>query len=80
MATVEAEPVAEEEPVLEHWDEAIEGEIERGRLRGVVCDRKVEIRVATRYEGPILALIPESRLGRPPKFAFRLLAYRPVLP
>ncbi|MEL9991385.1 MAG: hypothetical protein QXP98_07645 [Thermoproteus sp.] len=80
MAVVGAKPLAEEELVLEHWDEAIEGEIKRGRLKGVVCDRKVEIRVATKYEGPVLALVPVSRIGKPPKFAFRLLAYKPVLP
>jgi hypothetical protein len=80
VALVGAAPISEDEIVLDNMEEAIEGEIRRGYLRGVVCNREVKIKVYVPYSGPVLALIPVKKIGRVPKAAVRLLAYKPALP
>ncbi|MFP3191611.1 MAG: hypothetical protein RXR02_00700 [Thermoproteus sp.] len=80
VALVGALPTSEEEIVLDNADQAIEGEISRGRLRGVVCNREVDIKVYAPYRGPALALVPVRRIGKMPKAVVRLLVYRPALP
>ncbi|ACB39589.1 hypothetical protein [Pyrobaculum neutrophilum] len=64
--------------LLQHIDQLIEGEIRGGVLDGVVCNRRVAIRVLDpTISGPVLAAIPVTRIGRfPPKAALTLLAYK----
>lgn len=80
VALVNPRPLSEEELVLDHADQAIEGEIRRGRLEGVVCNKRVTMRVHIPYNGPVLALVPVRKIGRIPREAFRLIAYKLALP
>ncbi len=80
VALVNPRPLTEGELVLDSAEQAIEGEIRRGRLEGVVCNERIKMRVRVPYEGPVLALVPVRRIGRIPKEAFRLIAYRFTLP
>ncbi|MFB6490907.1 MAG: hypothetical protein TU35_006655 [Thermoproteus sp. AZ2] len=66
--------------VVKHWEDAIEGEAEGNILRGVVCDKPIEVEVPDGYEGALRALIPVARIGKLPKRAYRLIAYRLALP
>ena len=80
MALVNPRPLTEEELVLDSADQAIEGEIQGGRLEGVVCDKRITLKVHAPYEGPVLALVPVRKIGRIPREAFRLITYRIALP
>jgi hypothetical protein len=67
-----------DEFLLSHLDHVIEGEVKDGLLSGVVCNRRVRIRVLDRsVSGPVLALVPvASRVNKLPPLALTLYAYR----
>jgi hypothetical protein len=80
IALVDVRRIDESSIVVRHWEDAIEGEVEGNILRGVVCNRPIEVEVPDGYEGALRALIPVARVGKPPKRAYRLIAYRLALP
>jgi hypothetical protein len=67
-----------DEWLLEHLDQLIEGEVENGVLEGVVCNKKVRMRVLDgSVTGPVLAAVPVvRRTKKHPPVVFRLIAYK----
>ena len=67
-----------EEYLINYMDQLIEGEINDGMLEGVVCNKKVKIKVLDRsLSGPVLAVVPVARNRKTiPKTALLLLAYK----
>ncbi|AFA39729.1 MULTISPECIES: hypothetical protein [Pyrobaculum] len=67
-----------EEYLITYMDHLIEGEINNGVLEGVVCNKKVKIRILDRsFNGPVLAVVPVvGTRKKVPKTAILLLAYK----
>lgn len=62
--------------LVNNFNHIIEGEVKNGILKGVACNRKIEVKTFTPIAGPVLALVPVKRIRkRPPPVAFSLIAY-----
>ncbi|MEZ0318702.1 MAG: hypothetical protein ABWK05_01735 [Pyrobaculum sp.] len=67
-----------EEFLFQNLDHVIEGEVSGGILEGVVCNKKVRIKVASpSIEGPILGVVPVRKIRKaPPPVVYALYVYR----
>jgi len=65
------------EYLFQHIGNIIEGEVKNGVLEGVVCNKKVKLRVTDRtLSGPVLAVVPVAKRRRVlPRVAVAVYAY-----
>ncbi|MFN3803939.1 MAG: hypothetical protein ACK4SY_02680 [Pyrobaculum sp.] len=62
--------------LLPHLENVIEGEVKGGVLEGVVCNKKVKIRVGDGVRGAVLAVVPVVKtMKKLPPTAFNLYLY-----
>jgi len=63
--------------LFQHIGNVIEGEVKNGVLEGVVCNKKVKLRVEDRtLSGPVLAVVPVTKRRRVlPRVAVVVYAY-----
>ncbi|MFN7106535.1 MAG: hypothetical protein ACK4M3_08165, partial [Pyrobaculum sp.] len=63
--------------LFQHFENVIEGEAKGGVLEGVVCNKKVRIRVGEEVRGAVLAVVPVVRnLKKLPPTAFVIYLYK----
>ncbi|AAL63564.1 hypothetical protein PAE1560 [Pyrobaculum aerophilum str. IM2] len=63
--------------LLDHYEHLIEGEVEAGVLRGVVCNKEITAKVLDKsITGPVLAAVPVTKGRKIPHIIPTLLAYK----
>lgn len=77
-ALLNTTPLDLDEWLLEHLDQLIEGEVKDGVLEGVVCNKKLQVKVLDpSVSGPVFAVVPVARRKKtPPPLVLTLLAYK----
>jgi hypothetical protein len=78
VALLNTTPLDLDEWLLEHLDQLIEGEVKDGVLEGVVCNKKLQVKVLDpSVSGPVFAVVPVARRKKtPPPLVLTLLAYK----
>jgi hypothetical protein len=77
-ALLNTTPLDLDEWLLEHLDQLIEGEVKDGVLEGVVCNKRLQVKVLDpSVSGPVFAVVPVARRKKTlPPLVLTLLAYK----